>query len=90
MVNLKEWEEIHRLKEPLVHSGITDCLPDEHPLAYETISCKLCKITIHASNNEVMNTWVETGAGNFCIKCFASISETEGIDDKYALTGEKK
>jgi hypothetical protein len=58
-------------KEPIIHSHITDVLPENHPLAYEDVFCDICKKTmLHASNNECMQTWLETEDGNFCTKCF--------------------
>lgn len=27
---------------------------------------------VHASNNECMQTWVETGEGAYCIRCFGT------------------
>lgn len=56
--------------EPLIHSHITDSLPDEHPNAILSVYCDKCKEMIHAFNNECMQTWLETEQGNFCTKCF--------------------
>lgn len=39
-------------EEPIIHSHITDGLPDKHPLAYESIHCKKCGEMLHAFNNE--------------------------------------
>lgn len=57
-------------QEPIIHSHITDCLPTSHKLAYESVYCNKCKVTVHAFNNECMQTWFETEKGNFCTKCF--------------------
>ena len=65
-INMQDIMEI----EPLIHSHITDCLPDDHPLCYETVSCDKCGVMVHAGNNECMQTWFETDQGNFCSKCF--------------------
>lgn len=56
--------------EPLIHSHITDCLPEDHPMAYEFVYCDKCGDTLHACNNECMQTWTEMQRGNFCTKCF--------------------
>lgn len=57
--------------EPLIHSDITDCLPENHPLAYETIYCKSCGEMIHCGNNECMQTWVEIDLKTYyCLNCF--------------------
>ena len=69
--------------EPLIHSHITDVLPDLHPLAFETISCKACGVMVHAANNECMQTWVESGVGAHCIKCFAV--DAMVLEDEFAL-----
>lgn len=60
------------ISEPKIHSHITDVLPDDHRLARESIFCEKCGDMLHAFNNECMQTWVETGRGNFCLKCFAA------------------
>jgi hypothetical protein len=74
------------LREPLIHSGITDLLPDDHPLAYTSISCQQCGGLLHAFNNECMQTWVETGKGNFCLSCFVKLYEAdEGEDARWGL-----
>lgn len=59
------------MTEPLIHSHITDCLPDDHPLAHTMVKCKKCRGLVHANNNECMETWVEYVDGNFCLGCFA-------------------
>lgn len=72
--------------EPRIHSHITDCLPDDHPLAYRTVYCGACKIVmLHAGNNECMRTWVETGVGNFCVTCFAALPDVDALDDQFGL-----
>ena len=72
------------LREPLIHSHITDALPDNHPLAFKTVGCVKCDAMVHAGNNECMQTWVESGAGAFCIGCFA----VDGLmlEDQFGLT----
>jgi len=60
------------MEEPRIHSHITDALPDDHALAYEMVDCEKCGVMVHASNNECMQTWIETGRGAFCMRCFAA------------------
>jgi len=54
--------------EPRIHSHIEDCLPDRHRLAYRQVYCDepFCTQLLHAQNNECMQTWLESGGGNFC------------------------
>ena len=73
------------MKEPLIHSHITDKLPVDHPKAFETLFCKGCSAMIHAVNNECMRTWVESGQGNYCLKCFAALPDADWIDIEYGL-----
>lgn len=73
-------------KEPMIHSHITDCLPDTHPLAGEFVYCDNCRKKgkfemLHASNNECMQTWFETEFGNFCINCFKLNEVLEDLDE---------
>lgn len=72
-------------REPLLHSGITDCLPDDHPLAHESVYCQECKEMVHAFNNENMQAWFETEQGPFCLKCFARIYNEF---DRFDRTGQ--
>ena len=60
------------MQEPKIHSHITDVLPDGHPLANEQVEFCKCRVLVHAFNNECMQTWVETGRGAFCLRCFAA------------------
>jgi hypothetical protein len=59
-------------REPILHAGIEDCLPEDHPLAHEDINCEACGEMVHAHNNETMQAWVEGGLGAFCLACFGS------------------
>ena len=73
------------MEEPRIHSHITDVLPGEHALAYEQVQCLDCGRLVHAFNNECMQTWVETGRGAFCLKCFAAtrggvLDNADGLD----------
>ena len=56
--------------EPLLHSHVVDRLPDAHPLARARVRCDRCESLLHLSSNSCMRTWVETGQGNFCVRCF--------------------
>lgn len=72
------------LKEPVIHSHITDRLPDDHKNAYESVYCSKCEQMVHAFNNECMQTWVETGIGVFCGNCFRKL-DIEVLEDYYGL-----
>ena len=74
------------IKEPILHTHITDMLDDAHPKAHKSIFCNLCKAHVHAFNNECMQSWFETGKGDFCFKCFIKLNpETEVIEDGWGL-----
>lgn len=75
------------MTEPLIHSNITDVLPEDHLYAYSTLYCRSCLEMVHACNNECMQTWVETGKGPYCLRCFAD--HTDGVvEDEWALPQE--
>lgn len=67
------------MREPIIHSHITDELPEDHPLSHESIECdkKGCVREFHCWNNECMSTWIETGRGNYCFQCFVDILKEE-------------
>ena len=69
-------------KEPIIHSHITDVLPEDHCLKNDCVSCDECGVMLHASNNECMQTWLETEVGNYCTKC---LKLEEVLDDNYIL-----
>lgn len=74
------------LIEPLIHSHITDGLPDDHPKAWETVWCDGCPgEMLHCENNECMQTWVETGKGDYCLKCFAGLEWSTCLNEAYGL-----
>ena len=79
------------MKEPQIHSHITDELPSDHPLVNEQVTCDhpACQELIHAFNNECMQTWVETGQGNFCIECFSRYA-TKVLSDGYGIPEPEK
>lgn len=60
-----------RKEEPKIHF-LNDDLLDDHEYAFETLYCKNCKEMIHAGNNELMQTWVQSHKGNYCLTCFSS------------------
>lgn len=72
------------LLEPVIHSHITDELPKDHPLAAKAVVCDNCDELLHAENNECMQTWVESGQGNFCLLCFAYIGGVS-LEDEWSL-----
>ena len=45
--------------EPIIHTFVTDKLPDDHPLAFEEVFCMKCGGMVHCFNNECMTMWVE-------------------------------
>ena len=77
------------IQDPKLHSHIEDTLPDDHPLAFESVECLTCHVLVHAFNNECMQTWIETGQGNFCVACFANIPGVLALHDEYGLSNNK-
>lgn len=73
-------------REPRIHSHIEDCLIESHPLAEEWVKCKKCADVLHVPN-ECMQTWIESGEGNFCISCFAAENDACCLGDDYGLDG---
>lgn len=78
-------KSIINMKDPILHSHITDCLPESHNLAYKNIFCKICSQHLHAFNNETMRTWIETGIGNYCITCFSNLKDSFCLGDEYGI-----
>ena len=73
------------MSEPLIHSHIEDGLPDWQALAWVSVYCTDCTASLHSGPpNECMQTWFETGAGNFCWTCFQKRGGTV-LGDEYAL-----
>ena len=77
--------------EPQIHSHVTDVLPDDHPLAFETVYCDCTKEhengeMLHCGNNECMQTWIEFCGFHICVKCFIKYLEKY---DKYVLEAEE-
>jgi nucleotide-binding universal stress UspA family protein len=57
-------------REPRLHSHISDKLPATHPLAGTRVTCDRCETLLHLQTNSCVRTWVESGRGNFCLRCF--------------------
>ncbi len=77
------------MREPLLHTDITDTLDVSHPLANVSINCKRCSCPVHASNNECMSAWIETGRGPYCVGCFSRTVAAEGyVEDDWGLPNE--
>lgn len=73
--------------EPHIHSHVTDCLPARHPLARTRVRCDRCDALVHLQSNSCMRTWVETGRGNFCLRCFVIVAGGTSPDDPFDLAG---
>jgi hypothetical protein len=76
-----------KMMEPRIHSHITDSLDPDHPLANDNVVCAVCGVMVHHCINECMQTWVEAGTGEYCIKCFAALTDAEALDDARGLKG---
>lgn len=77
-------------KEPIIHSHIEDLLPDNHPLAFEHLHCDKCGELVHSSNNECMQTWIETEFGNYCSLCFEFSDHMEFLEENLELAEKLK
>lgn len=85
--------------EPLIHSHITDCLDEDHPFTKlacnntPVVDCDNCNEMLW-HYNECMQTWVETGKGNYCLRCWISILSETGqmcmLDDEWGLSKNQK
>ncbi len=74
-MTLAELEAPGRLSiEPLLHSNVADGLPADHPLAATRVFCDRCQTLLHLQSNSCMRTWLETGRGNFCLRCFIVVA----------------
>ncbi|HSC49869.1 MAG TPA: hypothetical protein VLD16_06350 [Gaiellaceae bacterium] len=56
--------------EPRLHSHVADGLPTGHPRARTRIYCDRCEALLHLQTNSCMRTWIESGLGNHCVRCF--------------------
>ena len=57
--------------EPVLHTFITDGLPDDDPRAWDSIPCVRCAGTVHSIPNECMDLWADTEAGPMCRWCLS-------------------
>ena len=64
--------------EPLIHSHLTDALPDDHGQAYQQVLCVKCGTLCHSASNECMSTWIEYEGACYCSHCFAKILTNSG------------
>lgn len=80
-------ERAMRPREPRIHSHVTDCLPYRHPLARSRVRCDRCESLLHLPSNSCMRTWVETGRGNFCLRCFVLAAGGTTPDHRSELAG---
>lgn len=81
------------MKEPIIHSHLSDELEEAHPRAYDAVFCDLCNEMLHASNNECMQTWVEWYDLNICFTCFINNIEDLAVleeDDLSFMLKSKK
>ena len=76
-----------RAREPRIHSHVTDCLPERHPLARTRVRCDRCDSLVHLQSNSCMRTWVETGRGNFCLRCFVLAAGGTTPEHRSGLAG---
>jgi hypothetical protein len=76
-----------RVREPRIHSHVTDRLPESHPLARLRVSCERCESLVHLASNTCVRTWIETGRGNFCLPCFSVVAGGATRDDRSQLAG---
>jgi hypothetical protein len=56
--------------EPLVHSHVTGALAPDHRLAHARVYCDRCEALLHLQSNSCLRTWIESGRGNYCVRCF--------------------
>jgi hypothetical protein len=61
-------------KETRVHSHVTDGLPAEHPRSHTRVYCDRCEMLLHMQTNSCMRTWIESGRGNHCVRCFIVVA----------------
>lgn len=74
------------MTEPLLHSQITDGLPEDHPLAWTSIYCVKCGEMVHGIPNENMRAWVETGRGAWCLEDFSAAFSDDDNQEAWALS----
>jgi hypothetical protein len=55
--------------EPVLHTFITDSLPDDDPRAWQSIYCTDCKMLVYSSPKETRHAWADTESGPLCLVC---------------------
>jgi len=55
--------------EPILHTFVSDSLPEEDSRAWVSIKCVDCAGTVHSIPNECMTPWADTEAGPMCWDC---------------------
>lgn len=55
--------------EPVLHSHVTDGLPDDDPRSMEVVACLQCGQMVHCMPNECMTAWADTEDGPMCLDC---------------------
>lgn len=70
------------MREPLLHSQITDGLPEDHALAQLSVCCVNCDVMVHGIANENMRAWMETGRGAWCLDCFYPAFQHSDIEEE--------
>jgi len=76
--------------EPVLHTFISDCLPDDDPRAWMSIRCVDCRDVVHSIPNECMSPWADTEAGPMCWGCLTkeldlAFTEPPRIDGIYLV-----
>jgi len=69
--------------EPRIHSHVTDGLPTEHRLARTRVYCDRCETLLHMQTNSCMRTWIESGRGNHCVRCFIVVAGGLAPDESH-------
>ena len=59
--------------EPVLHSHVTDCLPDDDPRAQTSIRCVMHGGVVHSIPNECMTAWADTEDGPLCLDCLRKV-----------------
>lgn len=78
------------MSEPQIHSFETDALPEDHPLARQTVLCGGCGNMVHAFNNECMSPWVEWDKHVLCWDCALPFFAAHGINrERFAVTATR-
>lgn len=65
--------------EPVLHSHITDGLPDTHLLACRDVWCCKCDRLVHDDRNLCRFAWFEWLGFAICFDCFAKYCYEDGV-----------